>query len=77
MQLTESAVGQQARIIEITGGHQMLARLAHMGIHKGIKLSIISMPIIKRGPIVVSVSGAQVAIGHGMAAKIVVEIADR
>lgn len=73
MQLTELIVGRQARIVEIAGGHHMLARLARMGIHNGIKLSMVSTPIIKRGPVVVSVSGSQVAIGHGMAARIMVE----
>jgi ferrous iron transport protein A len=73
IQLTELVVGQQARIVEIIGGHHMLTRLARMGIHNGIKLSMVSTPIIKRGPVVVSVSGSQVAIGHGMAMKIMVE----
>ena len=73
IQLTELIVGQQARIVEIAGGHHMLARLARMGIHKGIKLSMVSTPIIRRGPVVVSVSGTQVAIGHGMAVRIMVE----
>jgi len=73
IQLTELTVGQQARIVEIAGGHHMLARLARMGIHKGIKLAMVSTPIIRRGPVVVSVSGSQVAIGHGMAMKIMVE----
>ena len=73
IQLTELAIGQQARIVEIMGGHHMLARLARMGFHKGITLSMISTPIIRRGPVVVSVSGVQVAIGHGMAMRIMVE----
>lgn len=73
IQLTELTIGQQARIVEITGGYHMLARLTRMGIHKGIKLSMVSTPIIRRGPVVVSVSSAQVAIGHGMAMKIMVE----
>ena len=73
IQLTELIVGQHARIVEIAGGHHMLARLARMGIHKGIKLSMVSTPIIRRGPVVVSVSGTQVAIGHGMAMRIIVE----
>ena len=73
IQLTELNIKQQARIVEIAGGHHMLARLARMGIHKGIKLSMVSTPIIRRGPVVVSVSGSQVAIGHGMAMKIMVE----
>jgi len=51
----------------------MLTRLARMGIHKGIKLAMVSTPIIRRGPVVVAVSGSQVAIGHGMAMKITVE----
>jgi len=73
IQLTELIVGQQARIVEIAGGHHMLTRLARMGIHNGIKLSMVSTPIIKRGPVVVSLSGTQVAIGHGMAIRIMVE----
>ena len=73
IQLTELTISQQARIVEITGGHYMLARLARMGIHNGIKLLMVSTPIIKRGPVVVSASRTQVAIGHGMAMRIMVE----
>ena len=73
VQLTKLTVGQKAHIVDIAGGRLLLTRLSRMGIHKGIVLSMVSTPIIKRGPVVVSASGSQVAIGHGMAAKIMVE----
>lgn len=73
-QLTDLGIGEQARIVEIAGGQSLHGRLASMGLRRDVRLKVISTPIIRRGPVVISVAGAQVAIGHGMAAKISVEL---
>lgn len=72
MQLIELDAGEQARVIEIASGHNMRARLERMRIREGTCLVMISNHM-RRGPIVISVLGAQVAIGHGMASRIKVE----
>ena len=64
----------RARIVAIEGGHGIQSRLAQMGIHIGDHVSVDSRGAF-RGPILLAVHGAQVAIGRGVARRIVVEIA--
>lgn len=69
--LTELKKGEIAEIIAVDGGAAMQQRLSSLGIVQGKtvkKLSTIRMG----GPIVLLVDRAQVAIGQGMAKKIVV-----
>jgi ferrous iron transport protein A len=69
--LTELKKGEIAEIIAVDGGIAMQQRLSSLGIVQGKtvkKLSTIRMG----GPIVLLVDRAQLAIGQGMAQKIVV-----
>jgi Fe2+ transport system protein FeoA len=63
---------EKVRITEITGGSNLEKRLMSMGAYKGkeiIKLSHIGL----RGPVVIKVGRSILALGHGVAAKIIVE----
>ncbi len=51
----------------------MMSRLNAMGIRPGKKITKISS-MFMRGPVTLQVGRMQAAIGHGMAAKIVVEV---
>ena len=64
--------GQTGKIIEIQGGQGLSARLSALGIIPGRKLTKIS-EMLMRGPVTVKAGSTQVAIGHGMAGKIIVE----
>ena len=64
--------GQTGKIIEIQGGQGLSARLSALGIIPGRKLTKIS-EMLMRGPVTVQTGSTQVAIGHGMADKIIVE----
>jgi ferrous iron transport protein A len=71
--LTELKKGETAEIIAVDGGLALQQRLSSLGIVQGKtvkKLSTIRMG----GPIVLLIDRAQVAIGKGMAQKIVVKI---
>lgn len=63
---------QEAEIIDISGGENLLTRLQDMGIYIGQKISKISKIGIK-GPTVLIINRAQIAIGYGIAQKILVK----
>ena len=71
--LTELATGQTAIIISLEGGHGSEQRLRSLGIREGQRIQKISR-IGKIGPVVVVVDRTQVAVGHGMARKILVQV---
>jgi len=64
---------QKAKVVDILGGMGLNKRLSAMGIHKGrdlMKLSHIGL----RGPVVIKIGSGILALGHGVAAKIMVEV---
>ena len=61
--------GEEAVIIAIRGGHGMQRRLRSQGLAEGQVIRMLSA-LAWGGPIVVLVNRAQVAIGRGMASKI-------
>ena len=72
MNLTELKAKQTAVVIDILGGYGAERRLETMGIRRGTKVTMISSHFWG-GPVTVMVDKAKVAIGHGMAKKILVE----
>ena len=60
-------------VIEIVGGKGMVGRLAAMGILPGRKVTKVSSMLF-RGPVTLKVGRGQVAIGFGMAKKVIVEL---
>ena len=72
MYLTQLKTRQTAVVKEILGGCGVARRLESLGIRPGKKITKISSHFW-RGPITVLVDKTKVAIGHGMAQKIMVE----
>ena len=72
VRLTELPKGILARIVTIDGGLSIESRLRAMGVTPGREFRKISA-LAARGPQVIEIDRAQVAIGHGMAVKIFVE----
>jgi ferrous iron transport protein A len=66
------ATGQSATVVEIIGGHGLISRLDALGIRPGKNITKISSAFM-RGPVVIRVDRAEVAIGFGMARKIIVQ----
>lgn len=64
-------VGHEAIIKKIMGGSGMHTKLGEMGFAQGTKIHIIRND--GSGPMVVSVMDSRMAIGRGMAQKIMVE----
>ena len=65
--------GQTGMVIQILGGRGLNRRLEAMGIRPGKEVTKISSMLF-RGPVTFRTNHTQVAIGFGMANKILVEI---
>ena len=70
--LTQMQTGQSGVVTQIQGGHGLVNRLNSLGIRSGKRIIKISS-MIMRGPVTIQIDGAQVAIGFGMAMRIIVE----
>ncbi len=64
--------GARGKIVRITGGHGILARLTAMGFGPGREVKVVRNQMA--GPLLVASGDVQVAIGRGMAMKILVEV---
>ncbi len=64
--------GEKAKVIEVKGGWGLRQKLSEMGILPG-QVVIISNSSFWRGPIVVQINSNEVALGRGVARKIVAE----
>jgi len=73
LSLVELQVGQEGVVVGISGGHGLLRRLEALGIRPGKKVAKVSSMLL-RGPVVVRVDGTQLAIGFGMASRVMVEV---
>ncbi|MCJ7655900.1 MAG: ferrous iron transport protein A [Dehalococcoidia bacterium] len=71
--LGQMETGQTGTVIQILGGRGLTRRLEALGIRPGKKLTKISSALF-RGPVTLRTNQTQVAIGFGMANKILVEI---
>lgn len=69
--LIDLRCGEMGIVVQIVGGHGLRQKLALRGIKKGSWLRMVSS---LRGPVVVESGGSQVAMGRGMAQKVVVGI---
>ena len=71
--LTQMYSGQSGIVVQVQGGHGMVSRLAALGIRPGKRVTKISS-MIMGGPVTVAVDRAQIAIGFGMANRVIVEV---
>ncbi len=66
--------GQRGTVFQIQGGHGLVDRLNALGIRPGQKITKTGSTLM-RGPVTIQVGNARVAIGFGMANKIIIELA--
>ena len=69
----QMGAGQSGRVVQISRGHGLTNRLHSLGIRPGRRITKVSA-MFMRGPVTLQVGRAQVAIGYGMAGKILVEV---
>ena len=70
--LVQMHTGQSGKVVEIIGGPGMIKRLSDLGIRPGRRVTKVSS-MLMRGPVTVQLGTSQVAIGFGMASKIIME----
>jgi ferrous iron transport protein A len=73
IELTRMQQGETGLVKEIQGGHGMIRRLQRLGVRAGKKITKVSSHFW-RGPQTIEVDNMQIAIGHGIARRIFVEI---
>ncbi len=71
MPLSHMRPGQSGVVVEIRGGFGLINRLNGLGILPGKRVTKISS-MIARGPVTIEVDRVQIAIGFGMAKRIIV-----
>ncbi len=71
--LTQLQPGETGIVEEIQGGHGIRSKLQSMGVRPGKKITKVSSHFW-RGPQTVEVDNIQIAMGFGMARKILVEV---
>jgi len=71
--LAEMKTGQTGTVVGVLGGHGLIQRLDALGIRPGKKVTKLSSTLF-RGPVTLRVNNSRVAVGFGMAKKIIVEV---
>ena len=70
MPLSMASPGDLVKVVSIRAGWGLQRRLADMGLTPGVQVRIISSQ--RPGPVVLEVRGSRLALGHGIAHKIMV-----
>ena len=73
--LTQMREGQTGVVAAIKGGHGLARRLESLGILPGARVTKVGAQPM-RGPVMLKVHRATVAVGFGMAQRILAEITD-
>lgn len=71
--LAQMRTGQSGKVITMDGGRGMTAKLEALGIRPGVMITKVSGQIM-RGPVIIRVGNTQVAIGFGMARRVIVAV---
>lgn len=74
--LAQMQPGQSGTVVNIDGGHGIINRLNTLGIIQGKNITKISS-LFMRGPVTIEVDRAKVALGFGMAKRIIVRPSNR
>ncbi len=73
--LTQLEEGKSGVVAEIQGGYGLVRRLESLGIRVGKKITKVSSQFM-RGPITVRIDNYQVALGFGMARKVIIRVVE-
>jgi Fe2+ transport system protein FeoA len=72
MPLAMVAPGEEVRLIAVRGGQRMRKRLADLGLNPGLTVRVVQRNA--HGPLILAVMDSRIALGRGMAHKIMVEL---
>jgi ferrous iron transport protein A len=71
MPLTIVQPGRSVRIVSVNAGHGLQGRLSAMGLVPGAEVTVLQNCL--RGPFLLGLGGGRIALGRGVANRIVVE----
>ncbi len=71
--LSQMPPGQSGKVFQIQGGVGLANRLNALGVRPGKRITKVSS-MLMRGPVTIQSGGTQVAVGFGMAGRIIVEL---
>ena len=71
--LLQISPGASVRVISFDGGKNLSAKLTQFGIHPGDRLRLLRKAPLG-GPLLVECNAREIALGRGVAEKIIVEI---
>ncbi len=71
--LRQMQSGQSGKVVEIQGGHGLVNRLSALGVRPGKRITKVSS-MLMRGPVTIQSGNTRLAIGFGMANRIIVEL---
>ena len=74
--VVEMKTGESGMVVEVLGGWGMVRRLEALGIRPGSRVTKLSS-VFMRGPVTLGVNRARIAIGFGMAQRIMVQLENR
>lgn len=73
MRLSDAGIGAVVRVVDFRG-RAVRERLRRMGLYPGDDVKVLRRAPLG-GPVLISASGRELALGAGVAAKVIVEIA--
>ena len=73
--LARMRAGQSGTVVQLQGGHGLVNRLNALGIIPGKRITKISSTLM-RGPVTVEVDRVRLAIGFGMASRILLRLSE-
>ena len=73
MTLRQMQAGQSGTVVRIEGGDGLVNRLNALGIRVGKKITKVGS-MVMHGPVTIQIDNAKVALGFGMANKIIIEL---
>ena len=68
------ADGHVVSVVSLTGGRGMQTRVTAMGLYVGKKIRVLHGGAAGGGPTLVAIDDVRLAIGHGMAQKVLVAV---
>jgi len=68
--LSKLSIGEEAKLINVQGGHGIKQRLSVLGLNPGVRITMIQNG--SWGPVILGVMDSRIALGRGMAKNIFV-----
>jgi len=68
--LSKLNVGEEAKLVDVQGGHGIKQRLSVLGLNPGVKITMVQNG--SWGPVILAVMDSRIALGRGMANNIYV-----